>query len=382
MPSLGSDMEAGTLVEWLVQPGDTVARGDVVAVVETQKGAIEIECFEAGEVLELIAGIGQTLPVGEPLAHIGVPGVGPGAGTEVPAETRPAKATPATVKHETPPQFHASSQGGRASPAARLAAQEAGIDIASVAGTGPGEAVVLADVEGVGQSQARRPPAADGISEMRKAIAAAMTRSKREIPHFYVSHNIETQRISDWLAARNADKPPTKRVLSGAVFVKAAALAARTVPAMNGSYHEDGFHASKQVNVGIAISLRGGGLVAPALSDVDRLSLDEVMAGMRDLVTRARAGRLLASEFTRGTFTVSSLGAGGAEEMTGVIFPPQVALLGIGSPNIRPWVADDRVEPREVTKFVLSADHRACDGRQASKFMLELESRLSKSELL
>lgn len=380
MPSLGSDMEAGTLVEWLVQPGDTVARGDVVAVVETQKGAIEIECFEAGEVLELIAGIGQTLPVGEPLARIGVPGVVSEA--EVPAETRPAEATAAIAKLETPPQFHASSQGVRASPAARLAAQEAGIDIASVAGTGPGEAVVLADVEGVGQSQARRPPAADGISEMRKAIAAAMTRSKREIPHFYVSHNIETQRISDWLAARNADKPPTKRVLSGAVFVKAAALAARTVPAMNGSYHEDGFHASKQVNVGIAISLRGGGLVAPALSDVDRLSLDDVMAGMRGLVTRARAGRLRASEFTRGTFTVSSLGAGGAEEMTGVIFPPQVALLGIGSPNIRPWVVDDQVEPREVTKIVLSADHRACDGRQASKFMLELESRLSNPELL
>lgn len=380
MPSLGSDMEAGTLVEWLVQPGDTVARGDVVAVVETQKGAIEIECFEAGEVLDLIAGIGQTLPVGKPLARIGVPGVVSEA--EVPAETSPAEATPAAAKLETPPQFHASSQGGRASPAARLAAQEAGIDIASVVGTGPGGAVVLADVEGVGQSQAGRPPAADGISEMRKAIAAAMTRSKREIPHFYVSHNIETQRISDWLAARNADKPPTKRVLSGAVFVKAAALAARTVPAMNGTYHEDGFHASKQVNVGIAISLRGGGLVAPALGDVDRLSLDDVMAGMRDLVTRARAGRLRASEFTRGTVTVSSLGEGGAEEMTGVIFPPQVALLGIGSPNTRPWVVDDRVEAREVTKFVLSADHRTCDGRQASKFMLELESRLSNPELL
>ncbi len=382
MPSLGSDMEAGTLVEWLVQPGDIVARGDVVAVVETQKGAIEIECFEAGEVLDIIAVAGQTLKVGEPLARIGSPGPEPLTEDRTHPETGAVEEKPSISIPPTPTRVDPPSAAVQASPAARQAAREAGIDIASVAGTGPGGAVVLADIETRGRRSVDPTPSRSGMSEMRKAVAAAMTRSKREIPHFYVSHRIETQVVSDWLAARNADRSPAERVLLGAVFVKAAALAARSVSALNGHYLEDGFHASREVNVGIAISLRGGGLVAPALGNVDTLSLDSVMTGMRDLVTRARAGRLRASEFTRGTLTVSSLGEGGADEMTGVIFPPQVALLGIGSPQIRPWAVDGHVEPREVTRFALSADHRVCDGRQASKFMVELQSRLAKPELL
>lgn len=376
-------MEAGTLVEWLVQPGDEVRRGDVLAVVETQKGAIEIESFETGVVSELMAQVGQTLPVGEPMARFGdatgIPEPASVSEPEQPQVTEVQEAVspaPRTVMPVT-------SQGIAASPAARKGAQEAGLDLSEIHGTGPGGAIVLADVVAIA-TKPKTPERSTGagLSEMRKAVAAAMVRSKREIPHFSVSHTIETQEVSDWLAARNQDLPPSERILSGAVIVKAAAHAARAVKALNGHFSEGAFAAADEVNTGVAIALRGGGLVAPALHRADEMTLEEVMAGMRDLVTRARSGRLRGSELTRGTITVSSLGESGAEKMTGVIFPPQVALLAVGAPQIRPWVVGQEIVPREVTTFVLSADHRVCDGRQASKFLTVLADKLSRPEEL
>lgn len=402
MPSLGSDMEAGTLIEWLVKPGDTVARGDIVAVVETQKGAIEIETFETGTVRELIADIGQVLPVGEPLAIIGetddslpaasqqAPSVAPPVAPSVvpsvappvaPSEPlKPAPAVAATAP-QAPPQPQLSPS--RASPAARQAAQAAGLDLATLQGTGLGGAIVLVDVEtAVHKGDVPPPRERGGLSEMRKAVAAAMTRSKREIPHFYVLHTIETQSVSEWLASHNADRPPSERILLGAAFIKAAALAARSVGALNGHFADNRFAASETIHIGVAIALRGGGLVAPSLENTDLMPLQDVMSGMRDLVTRARSGRLRSTEIASATLTVSSLGEGGAEAMAGVIFPPQVALLTVGSPQVRPWVVGKKVQPREVTTFGLSADHRVCDGRQASKFLTELADKLAKPELL
>lgn len=379
MPSLGADMEAGTLVEWLIKPGDEVHRGDVVAVVETQKGAIEIESFETGVVSELLASIGQTVPVGEELARFG---------TDAPEESAPTPeppAEPAAIaepKITTPPAAPIPTTGTRASPAARRTAQERGIDLSTIKGSGPDGAIVLADVEAQAPPTPKVPSTKGGLSEMRKAVAAAMVRSKREIPHFSVAHTIDTQNLSEWRTTRNANRPPSDRVLLGAAIVKATALAMRSVRALNGHFTEDAFNPSDEVNIGVAIALRGGGLVAPALHQTDTMTLDEVMADMRDLVTRARAGRLRGSEMTRGTLTVSSLGEKGAEAMTGVIFPPQVALLAVGAPQIRPWVAGDTVVPREVTRFTLSADHRVCDGRQGSKFLTTLDDILSKPEEL
>lgn len=382
MPSLGADMETGTLVEWLIQPGDIVRRGDVVAVVETQKGAIEIESFESGPVLGLIAKVGQTVPVGEPLAQIGEPGIDVSA-AEMPAAksvTSPDQSgTISAVSDAVPRSF----TGAGASPAARVAAQKAGIDLATISGSGPGGAVVLADIK-TAQQTATLPTSgiSGGQTQMRQAVAAAMVRSKREIPHFYVSHKIETQTVSDWLALRNVDHPPEKRVLLSAVFVKAAMLAAGAVSVVNGHFVDGQFTPADRFNAGVAIALRGGGLIAPALENVDVMTLDDVMAGMRDLVTRARSGRLRSSELTRGTLTISSLGDGGAEAMAGIIFPPQVALLTVGSPLVRPWVVDGIVQPREVTEFILSADHRVCDGRQASKFLTHLQDLLLTPEAL
>jgi pyruvate dehydrogenase E2 component (dihydrolipoamide acetyltransferase) len=393
-------MEAGTLVEWIVKPGDTVKRGDVVAVVETQKGAIEIEIFQEGTVTELLADLGQELPVGAPLATVLA------AGEDAPAE--PVAAPPASEPFPEPvgtaaanasapiaapaPQTrrseehlhasippHAFRGPQRASPAARQLADRLGVDIVGLKGSGPGGAILLADVEHAAQGGPERK--LSPMEEMRKAIAAAMTRAKRTIPHFYLSETIDLEPAIAFLQARNEDRPPAERILLGAVFVRATTLAASKVQVMNGHYTEKrGFAPSETVNPGVAIALRGGGLVAPALMDAAAMTLGETMAGMRDLVTRARAGRLKASELTQGTITVSSLGETGAEAMTGVIFPPQVALVGIGAPHLRPWVVDGAVVPRHVVTLTLSADHRVSDGRQGARFIAAFEDLIQRPE--
>ncbi len=408
MPSLGSDMESGTLVEWTVKPGDAVKRGDIVAVVETQKGAIEIECFEAGKVAELTAEIGQTLPVGSPMAVILAEGEAapekapqPAAPPErapspaaepkpaAPAPPAPAKAAP-PKKPQTPPRPTPPPPPSgpipvpypvteiAASPAARRAATERGVDLAAITGTGPGGAIQLADIDGAGPAPAATPMSP--LEAMRSAIAAAMARSKREIPHYYLTHTVDLQPASDWLAAHNADRPPDERLLLGTLVFRAAALAAKTVPAVNGRYEDGAFHPSETVNAGLAVALRGGGLVAPAIMETDTLPLPELMAAMRDVVTRARTGRLRNSEMTQGTITISSLGEKGVEAMTGVIYPPQVAILCIGAPQTRPWLVDGAVEPRLTIALALSADHRVSDGRIGSKYLAEVESLLQTPE--
>lgn len=383
MPSLGSDMEAGTLAEWLVKPGDHVSRGDVVAVVETQKGAIEIECFEAGIVEELRAVVGAEVPVGAPLALIRAPG-----------EERPVESAPEPPQPHRPalrPLSPLPPQGSgspAASPAARVRACELGIELAGLTGSGPGGAILLADVAPPapivppGPVAAKPGPRVTAQTEMRRAIAAAMTRAKREIPHFYLSATMDVQPARDWLDARNAGRPPDGRLLLGALFVRAVVLAAQAVPVMNGHYRDDAFHPASGVNIGVAVALRGGGLVAPALIDADRLDLAGTMAGMRDLVMRARAGRLRGSEMSEGTITVSSLGETGAEAMAGVIFPPQVALVGIGAPQFRPWVVAGEIVPRQVVTVTVSADHRVSDGRQAARFLAAFEQQIATPEAL
>ncbi|MBL4544287.1 MAG: 2-oxo acid dehydrogenase subunit E2, partial [Rhodobacteraceae bacterium] len=271
-----------------------------------------------------------------------------------------------------------------ASPAARMRAKELGRDLDGIAGSGPGGAIVLADVEAAAQAAAApaKKTRASPMEEMRKAIAAAMSRSKRTIPHFYLSQTIDLQPASDWLERRNAGSPPTDRLLMGALFVRAAVLAAAQVNALNGHYTEDGFRPAGQVNPGVAIALRGGGLVAPAILDAQPMGVDAIMAGMRDLVTRARAGRLRGREMTEGTITVSALGESGAEAMAGIIFPPQVALVALGAPQKRPWIAGSSVVPRLVGTVTIAADHRVADGRQAARFLAEFESRVLQPEAL
>jgi pyruvate dehydrogenase E2 component (dihydrolipoamide acetyltransferase) len=208
---------------------------------------------------------------------------------------------------------------------------------------------------------------------MRQAIASAMSRSKREIPHYYLSTTIDLHRAMTWLTEENLRRPVTERLLYGVLLLKAAALALREVPELNAVW--DGTHVvpSAAIHVGVAISLRQGGLVAPALHDTDRQGLDELMRNFRDLVARARTGTLRSSELTDPTITVTSLGEQGAEAVFGIINTPQVALVGFGKVVERPWVVDGQVVPRPVVMATLSGDHRASDGHRGGLFLAAVD---------
>ncbi len=335
--------------------------------------------------------LGQTLPVGAPLALIGDAGEAPAAETApTPAEEKPEPAAaPAAVPKPSAPSPSAAGDIA-ASPAARARAAELGLDLSSVKGSGPGGAIVLADVGAAPAAPSAAPPSAAPsppdrgafLAEMRKAIAAAMARSKREIPHYYVSHTIDLGAATDWLAKTNAARPPEERLLMGALMAKALALAAREVETVNGHFLDGQFNPSEKVHLGLAVALRGGGLVAPAILDADSLSLAELMAAMRDLTARTRAGRLRSSEMNMATLTFSSLGESGVEEMAGIIVPPQVALVTAGSPRPAALVAKGKVVARPAVTFTIAADHRVSDGRIGAKFLTVLDKRLQSPEAL
>ena len=371
MPSLGADMESGTLVEWLKHTGDPVKRGDIVAVVETQKGAIEVEIFTDGVMGAQLVPLGTTVPVGTPLAIIEESAAAaPQAPTKGAAERpRPPTAAPARPAAATPVP-----SGLRASPAARKAAVAGGIKLDAVRGTGPDGAITLRDVEQALKGLAIKPPPRGlDLDKMREAIAAAMAHSKREIPHYYLATDINMARAAAWLEEYNADKPPNERLLATVLTLKASALAAIKYPAFNGTYSTaGGFAPSQSVNVGAAIAIRGGGLVAPAIHDCDRKSLQELMAHLRELVARVRAGRLRSSEISDPTITVSSLGERGVDSLLGVIYPPQVAILGFGRIVRKPVAIGDEVKIRPVMVATLAADHRVTDGHLGSLFLNEI----------
>ena len=381
MPSLGADMEAGTLVEWLKRPGDPIRRGDVIAVVETQKGAIEVEVFQDGVLDRLLVEPGAKVPVGTPLALI----AGAGAASAAPPAPQPA-AVP--VAEPLPPPRPAGIAVApslpdtvRISPAAQRLAHERGItDLAAIRGTGPGGAIVSEDIDRLPRKPERR-----GIdfAAMREAIAAAMARSKREIPHFYLTHCFEIAAATDWLAQINAERPPERRLLLAGLLIKAVAQALAKAPEFNGTWRDGQFQRSQAVHVGMAINLRSGGLIAPAIREVDRRSLDDVMVGLHDLVQRARNGQLRSSELSDPTITVSSLGDRGVDALYGVIYPPQVALVGFGAPSDRPWAVDGgAVAVRPALTATLAADHRVSDGHRGALFLAEIAERLQHPERL
>ncbi|WP_135451230.1 dihydrolipoamide acetyltransferase family protein [Tabrizicola caldifontis] len=401
MPSLGADMEAGKLVEWLVKPGDQVKKGDVVAVVETQKGAIEIEIFQPGRIEELIAEVGQTLPVGAPLARLASEGemapspsapqppVAPqsAAPSPPPAPAPIAPAAPSAPPPASSPPTAAAGMGPvLASPAARARAVELGVDLGAIPGSGPGGAVLLADVEQAATHLPAEPPAPTGkpgldMAEMRRAIATAMSRSKREIPHYYLTHEIDLQAAQERLTAVNADRTPDRRLLLGALLVRATVGALAKVPELNGRFEADPFTPAAAVHCGLAIAMRGGGLIAPAILDAQAMDVDAIMDAMRDLVARTRTGRLRNSEITQGTITVSSLGETGVDALTGVIYPPQVALVGFGTPRLKPVVLDGAIVARLSVTATLAADHRISDGRRGAQFLGEIARLLQEPDI-
>ncbi|HYN75627.1 MAG TPA: dihydrolipoamide acetyltransferase family protein [Candidatus Limnocylindria bacterium] len=442
MPSLGADMTEGTLTEWLVHPGDVVHRGDVIAVVDTVKSAIDIEVFEEGRVEELLVEPGTSVPVGTPLARLASVN-----GSVQPEPTDPESTEPESPEPETPTTVettrpssppspvlrHLAHDRGvdlstvqgtgpdgtitrsdvehtarpvradrlQASPYARRRAGELEVDLATVHGTGPDGAVTVSDVEAAAgpapppepvrapapahatapaPQQERAATAAERAAAMRNAIGDLMARSKREIPHYYLETTIDLGAATEWLERFNADRPSAERVLPVALMLKAAAIAARDVRGMNGFFVDGAFQRSTSVHLGVAVSLRGGGLVAPAIHDTDRLSVPDLMVALKDLVARARAGRLRGSEMSDPTLTVTNLGEQGAEAVHGVIYPPQVALLGLGRVVERPWAVDRMLTVRPLVTATLAADHRVTDGHLGSLFLAAVNDALQRPE--
>jgi len=490
MPSLGADMDAGVVSRWMVKPGDEVHRGDIVAVVETEKSTIEVEIFENGVIEEIVVPEGEEVPVGTVLARVAtraralaappapastMPAAPPAPAPPAPAPPAPAPPAPAPASPARRPRPAAapaapapqparaaragvvtspmvrhlastlgvdlstvagSGRGGavtradveraagaapagatvRSSPLARRLAGQLGVDLASATGTGPGGAVVEKDVRRLAQRRpnagrgavsagpaagvgARAPAgeaatagapaateekqaAADRQAAMRRAIGALMARSKREIPHYYLSTTIDMSRASAWLEQTNLDRPVTKRLVTAVLLLKATARAAVEVPEMNGFMVGDRFEPSRAVHVGVAISLRSGGVIAPAIHDADRLDLDDLMASLRDLVGRARTGVLRSSEMSDPTITLTNLGDLGVEAVFGVIYPPQVALVGFGRVAERPWASGGMIGARPCVTATLSADHRVSDGHRGGVFLATINHLLQKPEEL
>jgi pyruvate dehydrogenase E2 component (dihydrolipoamide acetyltransferase) len=375
MPKLGADMTAGTLVAWHKKPGDAVRRGDVVAEVETDKGVIDVEIFTSGTIQRLLIEPGERVPVGTVLATVREEGE---AVVRVPTET-PKPSVPIGPAAPSRPRPVGVPAGEisrlRISPSARELARKLQVDPATVQGTGPGGAITREDIE---RAAAAKPaatappsalPAADRLMRLRQTIAAAMSRSKREIPHYYLSTTIDLHRAMSWLAEENRKRPVTQRLLYGVLLLKAVALALREVPELNAVWADGQVVTSQAIHVGVAISLRQGGLVAPALHDTDRQSLGDLMGQFRDLVNRARAGSLRSSELSDPTITVTSLGEQGVETVFPIIYPPQVAIVGFGKVVERPWVVDGQVVARPVVTATLSADHRVSDGHRGGLFL-------------
>jgi pyruvate dehydrogenase E2 component (dihydrolipoamide acetyltransferase) len=430
MPSLGADMDEGTLLEWLVKPGDEVHKGDIVAVVDTAKTAVEVESFVEGVVRELLVAPGTTVPVGQVLATFGDEGAaavspaepapvpkppparvgsplvrreaerlgvdlaevkGSGRGGQITRSDVVAAAAATAVPAPAPTPAAASTRATRVTPFARRLAGELGVDLTGMV-MPEGRPIRAADVRAAAAADSRgrteQPPAAQvaspaaGADAMRTAIAKLMSRSKREIPHYYLSTTVDLTAALDWLQERNVAVEVGRRIVPAALLLKATALAAEAAPALNGFWLDGAFRPASEVHLGVAISLRGGGLMAPAIHDAARLPLEELMARMRDVVTRARGGRLRGSEMSDPTITVTNLGEQGVEAVQGVIYPPQVALVGFGRIVERPLAVAGLIGVRPVTTVTLAGDHRATDGFTGARFLADIDRRLQIPEEL
>ncbi|WP_297691948.1 dihydrolipoamide acetyltransferase family protein [uncultured Eudoraea sp.] len=380
MPSLGADMEDGTLVEWRVKSGDFVKRGDIIADVDTQKGLIEIEVFDQGTIDELIVKEGEKVPVGTIMAIIIPVGEKVSAKKKLMIKKEPIKKMVKEGSIKVDDRL-------KISPLAKKIAKEKGIDLSTIIGSGPEGSIIKKDIDlaiakkvesHVEVTGGKKEIAAKGL---RTAIASAMSKSNKEIPHFYLETRIDMTKALNWLRESNKERELKDRLLAVALLIKATAKAIKEVPSVN-AFWENGLKLKNAINIGFAVSLRKGGVVTPAIREDDKKSLKQLMALLNDLIPRARALQLRSSELSESTITISNIGEGSTDKVFGVIYPPQVAILGFGNIVEEAWAEDGELSARPVVHVTLAADHRAIDGYLGSRFLMALKRNLQKPEAL
>jgi pyruvate dehydrogenase E2 component (dihydrolipoamide acetyltransferase) len=385
MPSLGADMEAGTLVEWRKKLGESVKRGDIIAEVETQKGLIEIEVFDEGVIEELLIKEGTKVPVGTIMAKIN-----PMAKNLETKEITPKKIIPKIQPTEEkiiekPWGEKFEEKHIKASPLAKRIAAENNIDLTKIQGTGGDGAITKEDVEKtIAQKEIIAKPVEKTplqLEAIRLAVAAAVSKSNKEIPHYYLEKKIDMTKALTWLREANSKRPIQKRLLPAALIIKATAKSLVDFPNLNAIW-ENGLKLKKEINVGFVVSLRGGGVIVPAIRNANLKNIDEIMEALNDIIPRARAMKLRSSDLTETTISITSLGEGGADMVFGVIYPPQVAIVGFGGSSQQPFVENGMLGIRPVFTATLAGDHRATDGLTGSDFLSTLNNYLQNPESL
>lgn len=373
MPSLGADMESGFLREWKVKPGDTVKRGDIIAEVETQKGIIDIEIFDDGIIGDLLIKVDEKVPVGTLMTQI-LSTEELKAGVKKIAEIKPVEE-----------KLHMASTGAhlRASPLAKQIAMEKGIDLSTIKGTGPEGAIIREDVEKavIERVSPKTTPGKTATENIRTAVAAAMSKSNREIPHYYLQTKVDMSPVLRWLAEKNKQLSVKDRLLPIAVLIKAVAKSLLEIPDLN-AWWDNGLQRKNNINIGFVVSLRTGGILIPAIRDAGEKSLTEIMKNLSDIIQRARSLKLKSSELSDSTITITSLGEGAVETVYGVIYPPQVALISVGGIAEEPWAENGMLTVRPILTVGLAADHRATDGNTGSQFLNTLKKNLKQPENL
>jgi len=401
MPKLGFDMAEGTLVEWVKKVGEEVAEGDVIAVIESDKANVEVTSFKAGVLRQLLVGEGTVVPVGQPIAVIGsadekidLAALGvvevPKEAVAVPAREEVVPTGP-MVEEAAPPGVPAP-----ASPVARRMAQELGIDLSRVRGSGPGGRIVKRDIEEFLREREKVPVKApppppiptpaykptleeyrvEPLSPMRQTIGRRMLESKQQAPQFYITIEVDMEAALALRQQLNAFLPDDEKISVNDLVIKAAAVALRQYPRLNASFAGDEIHIHNQINIGIAVA-RDVGLLTTVIKDCDQKSLAQIARDARELIGRAREGRMRPEDMLGGTFTVSNLGMFDVEHFIAIINPPQAAILAVGAVKRVP-VVDEAGQLTVGTrmKVTISADHRVTDGAEAAQFLQAFKAAL------
>lgn len=386
MPSLGADMEDGTLIEWKKKIGDSVKRGDSIAEVETQKGLIEIEVFDEGIIEKLLIKEGTKVPVGTVMALISPIAAAIETKNEKPIELHPIEEkASAAIADKTAKEIHI-----KASPLAKKIAEENHIDLFQLKGSASDGAITKEDVENAiaqrdstdtGKRILETEKSVASSEAIRAAIAAAMSKANREIPHYYLEKRIDLTKALAWLQEANENRKVQSRLLPVVLFIKAIAKSLLDFPDLNAIW-DNGLKPKKEINIGFVVALHNGGIMVPAIHQTNLKTVDEIMEALNDLIPRARAMKLRSSELSDGTITLTSLGDQGADTVFGIIYPPQVAIIGFGGILQQPFAEKGMLGIRSVVNVTLAGDHRATDGLTGSRFLNVLSENLQKPESL